>query len=693
MKNVYEHLSALTHADPARPAILMCDATGMIIEEISRTKVLAKVREAAINLQNMGMRIGDRVAFELGNGADLLILSWAAWSIGVVTVPLDTKRDTDELREYKIKASDAKLLVTQETLPKVGGAPGDVSWMPDVSHEALILFTSGTTAYPKGARLTLQNLVVNAEGIIEWLHIKEDDRFLVELPLHHINSTTFCLASLIAGASIAIPPRYSASRFWGQAAHSGATLTSVVPSIIFDQLGRQKEFGSVKDRLKLNRIQLGSAPVVVSDALEFMREFSIPLYQGYGQTETALRVAGVPMDLPANIYEKLVGENSIGTPMKWAQVETADTEGHILVEKQEGELIVKGPAVMQGYVGDEPAFRGGYFLTGDIGYWKEIEGRRFFFLLGRSKEIIIKGGVNISPVAVENALKKISSDIEQSYVVGVGDGRYGEEGGAVIVWKRGIDAASAMRQLKLALLIGHKTLSSYETPKYFKPLGADELPTTSTGKVQRSVLKEKLGNTFEQLEDLFASADFQFRIISARSHLSKESRELYNHCWQPLVKNESEYEKYLGDYLTLGAIGGSGVLAGQISFSYEDEKITCVSICSATFKPKPIPTVTEKPSPEFVKQYLRAGNDPVMNFHTRLGAELVEVIPGGRHEDRSALGYTMLLRYPPAEVADLSGPVSDQLIQAVRVLACDVGADVYAISRPGGLATYQHRTV
>src|SRR3989344_4781246 len=463
MENPHGQLVALASAEPDRPALLVCDVAGAVAEEISRVTLLTKVEEAAAYLQSKGLRTGDRIALELGNCSDLLILSWAAWSMGIVTVPLDTKRDTAELREFKIRTSEAKHVFGQEKRPSDAEK---VSWMPDLSHEALILFTSGTTAHPKGAQLTLQNLAVNAQGIIDWLHIGEDDRFLVELPLHHINSTTFCLASLIAGASIALPPRYSASRFWGQAAHSGATLTSVVPSIIFDQLGRQKEFGSVKDRLKLNRIQLGSAPVVVSDALEFMREFSIPLYQGYGQTETALRVAGVPMDLPANIYEKLVGENSIGTPMKWAQVETADTEGHILVEKQEGELIVKGPAVMQGYVGDEPAFRGEYFLTGDIGYWKEIEGRRFFFLLGRSKEIIIKGGVNISPVAVENALKKINSDIAQVYAVGVPDRRYGEEIGAVIVWRSGADVKSAPRKLKLLLLRRDEFLSAYETPKY-----------------------------------------------------------------------------------------------------------------------------------------------------------------------------------------------------------------------------------
>ena len=689
MKSLHAHLSALAHADPERPALLVCDTSGNITNEIPRAELLSRVRAAAAHLHRQGLRAGDRIALSFDNSADLLVLSWAAWSSGIVTIPLDVKRDTEKMREFKIQASGARVLLTQEFFPLVETASeSDIRWIPDLSHEALILFTSGTTARPKGARRTLPNMGVNAKSIVDWLHINKDDRFLVELPLHHINSTTFCLASLIAGASIVIPPRYSNSHFWEQAANSGATLSSIVPSIVFDQLGRTEEFEVMKDRLKLNRIQLGSAPVVVSDAQEFMRKFSIPLYQGYGQTETALRVTGVPTDLPKDTYEKLVAENSIGVPMSWATVEVANAEGQILGENKEGELVVKGPAVMQGYLGDEPAFRDGYFLTGDIGYWKEIEDQRFFYLIGRSKEIIIKGGVNISPVAVEDALKKLNADVNQAYVIGVNDERYGEEVGAAIVWKADVEPESAMRRMKLTLLAGHEALSAYETPKYLANISAEALPITSTGKVQRAMLRKSLAGSMESLYELMQSAEFHFTVIPSHSPHTPASHALYNHCWQPLMKDERAYEKYLGDYLTLGAFDKDGSLAGQISFSYAGDKITCVSICSAAYKPKPVPTVAEIPSAEFVREYLLAGNDPVMNFHTKLGAELVEVTPNSRSEDMSSLGYTMILSYPATATPNLTGPVSAQLIGAVRTLAGDVGAEVFAVSRPGGLAAY-----
>lgn len=689
MKCLHEHLVSLAHADPRRPAILACDAAGKVEREISRAALLTRVEAAAAYLHGQGLRAGDRVALELGNSADLLILSWAAWSMGIATVPLDTKRDTAELRAFKLTLSKAKCVLRKE---EQSTSPGGVPWMPDLSHDALILFTSGTTALPKGALLTLHNLVANAEGIIDWLHIREDDRFLVQLPLHHINSTTFCFAALIAGASVAIPPQYSHSRFWEQAAESGVTLTSVVPSIIFDQLSRADEFAAVKDRLKLARIQLGSAPVVASAAEEFIRAYGIPLYQGYGQTETALRVTGVPMDLPADAYRSLVAENSIGTPMQWATVEIADTRGRLLGEKEQGELVVKGPAVMRGYLGGEPAFRDGYFLTGDIGYWKEILGRRFFFLVGRSKEIIIKGGVNISPVAVEDALKKADPALEQAYAIGVPDERYGEEVGAVVVWKDGVEPQSAMRRLKLTLLTGHKALSAYETPKHLICVSGEQLPMTSTGKVQRIILKKTFGNAMGSVYELMQSEDFRFIVIPPHSPYAAASRALHNHCWQPLTHDERAYEKYLSTYTTLGALDKNGTLAGQISFSYKETEITCVSICSAAYAPKPVPQTSMAPSAEFVRDYLLAGHDPVMNFHHRMGARIVEVIPQGRPEDASALGYTMLLSYPPTDEHELGGKVSTQLIQAVRILARDAGAKVCALSRPGGLAAYLARS-
>ncbi len=421
ISDLHAYIASLESERGGEVVLMECDKAGTTVRSITWAELGRMMEQTAKWLQGQGLHEGDKVALHFKNSIELLVLSWTMWSLGLISVPLDIKRDTPEDVQYKIQASGAKCVLTQEKGEE--NAYGEISvivfawekvaatlvsdeatqWKNTLDHDALILFTSGTTGRPKGALLTLKNLVANADGIKEWFRISQKDCFMVVLPLHHINSTSFCLASLIGEASIAITPAYSASRFWMQVAGTGATFTSIVPTICYDQLAFAKEFDRLKDDVKLNRIQIGSAPVKVSDVEEFLDLYHIPLYQGYGQTETALRVTGVPLGI--SIHKKLIEENSIGKPMKWAQVSIRTSRGTEAREGEDGELRVKGPIVMKGYIGGETAFdEEGWFLTGDIAYYRMIESEKYYFLTGRIKEIIIKGGVNISPIAVEENL-------------------------------------------------------------------------------------------------------------------------------------------------------------------------------------------------------------------------------------------------------------------------------------------------
>ena len=737
IRSFFRHIETLSKQQPDGVALVDCDENGTSVREISYRELPGRLQAAASYLHSLGCKKGDKVALAFRNSTDLLLLSWAAWASGIVTVPLDVKRDTAELSAYKIKVNEAKGLIVQRgalaALPTLdvpvidfASLPDSVDkieWESDLDHLALILFTSGTTAHPKGAKLTLKNLIVNAAGIQEWLRIREDDRFLVQLPLHHINSTTFCLSTLLAGGTIVIPPAYSNSRFWQQVGETGATITSIVQSILADQLEHVKEHERMKKKIVLNRIQIGSAPVVAHTVEEFIKRFCIPVYQGYGQTETALRVTGVPMGLPSKLYKRLVEENSIGVPMEWADLQISASDGAFLGENEEGELVVKGPAIMEGYIGGESAFRDGYFLTGDIGLFKVIDGTKYFYLKGRSREIIIKGGINISPVAVENALKKISPDIAQVYCIGFVDERYGEEVAVAIVWKGGIDEQDAMLRLKYTLLCGTDVLSEYETPRFLAAIHSDELPLTSTGKVQRTVLRKNLERErFSSIYYLLRTSRYHFSILSPHSKLVAESHALYNHCWQPLSQSIKEYTRDIGKHTIIIAQDDSDKIVGQIALirtglspqqllatTYADlltphvvsphgKAFICISICSADFKPKPVPHVKKIPPVDEVQAYLEAGNDPVMRFHEKAkgglaeGACLAGLIPGGRPEDSSACGYNMLVAYPKLDAQvkiSEDAPVSNQLIEVAMLLAKTMGLkDVYAYSRPGGLAAY-----
>jgi long-chain acyl-CoA synthetase len=735
--NLYEHIATLARSSPEKVALLSSDEEGAIVARRTYTQLQKELGAAAGYLRGLNLKRGDRVALALKNSPELLVLSWAAWASGIVTVPLDTKRDTIEQYQYKMKLNGAKILIahgdvlrSEAPLPGVvaeifSGFPEDASfsdWESGSAHRALVLFTSGTTGHPRGALLSLENLLVNADGIKEWLHFKSDDTFLVNLPLHHINSTTFCLSTLLAGGTVAIIPGYSNSHFWRQVAGTGATVTSIVQSILFDQLRREEEFAAVKKEVKLTRIQIGSAPVIAQSVEEFTSTFGIPLYQGYGQTETALRVTGVPMGLKKELYQQLMEENSIGIALPWADLRISDDEGNFLGEGEEGELVVKGAAIMEGYVAGEPAFRNGYFLTGDIGYFKVIDGQKYYYLKGRKREIIIKGGINISPISVENALNKISADIEQVHVVAVPDERYGEEAGAVISWKEGVDEQTAKRRLKLTLLMGTPHLSAYETPKYLTSFLLSELPMTSTGKVQRSILKQMLPyERFESIFGLFKTHACRFTVLHRHSRWVQSSYDLYKQCWGKLAPKQLQYEKDIQKHLIIMAVDTDDRILGQIAvvrtsrtseellkthydellmpgvLDREGNALVCVSICSADYKEKPIPVVKGVISDTDVLAYLKGGHDPVMRFHEKAkggqqsGAELIGLIRGGRPDDTSSLGYNMLLKYPRPQHSSVSedAPVSQQLIEMALRIAEDLGLkDVYAFSRPGGLAAY-----
>jgi len=740
---LYSLISNLSKSYQDRPALISYDDNGKIIEEISYALLKEKIEIYAAFLLDQHLASGDSFAIALRNSSELLLLSWAAWSMGIITVPLDMKKDTLEERVYKINLSKAKVIVTKNNELSVdekkflgekikiinsdnvnSSGRKDLLWKSSLDYLALILFTSGTTAHPKGAKLSLENLVVNAESIKKWLKIGHEDRFMVNLPLHHINSTTFCLSTLIAGGSIAIFPNYSNSRFWERTALSEATLTSIVPSICFDQLSRKKEFDKFREKIKLNRIQIGSAPVVVSDVKTFMDLYKIPLYQGYGQTETALRVTGMPMDLDKKLYESLILDNCIGIPLEWAKVEVMDENGIVLGEEEDGEIIVKGRAVMKGYIGNKEGFKNGYFLTGDIGYFKVINSKRYFFLKGRKKEIIIKGGINISPVAVEDKLKKISRDIDQAYVVGVEDRRYGEEIGAVICWKKDIDVEKAKTNLKYTLLQSSEHISFYESPQYIISLDPQNLPMTSTGKIQRSVLRNKINSKdFEVVNLIYKNSNYKFLYLVINSPFFKEAFNLYNYCWNPLVLNTNDFKKQIKNNLAIIAVDKNDKVQGLIilkttniseeklsSISYEDvlqvnkspnkemKNIICVAICSSNYKAYDIPKVNAKPAVEDVRKYLLAGHDAVYNFHSKAkgglgkGAELVAILPNARPEDKKSLGYNMLLKYPRI-TKDINltenSSVATNLIETVMLIARQLGIEnIYAFSRPADAAKY-----
>lgn len=527
-QNVAHLLSERARQTPDKSAIVYRDLDAGERSEITYAELYRRTGEIALRLRSdFGIGPGDRVAMALPNCPEIQLLTLALFRLGATSVPLDLTKDVPERKRYKIEDSGARFLCVRPDFPKEeadllsgvrivstddlmdpgNGTPAnevdaEPDWAQDEAtrqHANIILYTSGTTGQPKGVLLTRQSIVSNADGIIRWLGFTENERLALMLPFHHVNSTVFAVTMLMVGGTMVLKSRYSVSNFWPVMESERATAASVVPTIMRDLLARVDEFPPENyDLSNLKKIMIGSAPVPAGAACRFYDRFGIRLVQGYGTTEVSLRVTGVPPDLPDEEYREVLAQNAAGVELgnNNISIHGSPEEGEL------GEIRVRGPVVSGGYLNQPEAtadvFRDGWFYTGDIGFWREISGRRYYFVHGRKKEILIKGGVNISPIAVENALVESFPEIASAYVIGRDHERWGEDICAVVIFKESVSVsehkAIAERILQAGSDGGIRNLSAYESPSEVIPFQAGGLPMTSTGKVQRGALRTLVNN-------------------------------------------------------------------------------------------------------------------------------------------------------------------------------------------------------
>lgn len=487
------------------------------------------VYKTANFLFQKGVRQGDHIGFLFYNSPSILILELAAGLLGASSVPLGFKRDAQERKIFKLKNTGVKVfflkaddedikkeieaietaLPAMEIISLHGHRPLEqlVDDQPvdpvftlnnDLESEFILLYTSGTTAEPKGVPLTLKACLASSQAVIKWQNFTVDERFQVVLPLHHVNSTIFCLATLLIGGTILLYSRYSVSRFWKTIEKYKITGSSIGPTVIHDLLAKQEDyFAKGYDISSLQRIMIGSSPVLSEEAMRFVNTFKVKVFQGWGQTESAFRATGVPANLSDEQYLEAVKTNSIGIELGSCEVRVLKEDGSEAKEGEEGELCTQGAGVTTSYLNNPKETKkyviDGWMHSGDLGFYKIINGQKFFFTKGRIKEIIIKGGVNISPVAIENALIKNFPEIDEVCVVGFFDKRMVEEIAAVVVFKK--DCTTEQKELVLKRIVQWgqegklKGITKYESPSKAFEI-KQGLPKISVGKIQRVRVKE-----------------------------------------------------------------------------------------------------------------------------------------------------------------------------------------------------------
>lgn len=481
----------------ARPdALYATDGEGggaMSYAELARA-----CRHVAAQLQALGSQPGDTVSLVMPNGLQTLRLLLGAMHGGWCVNPINLLSQPEQMR-YVLEHSDCKVVVAspeweqpvRELLAGIGRrialwiTSPDGSELPAAEVQtpppapdalALLMYTSGTTGRPKGVMLTQANLAANAQAISAEHALAADDRVLAVLPLYHINAfAVTMLAPLAHGGSLAMPPKFSAARFWEQAIGRQCTWINVVPTMISYLLE-----GEAPGRERTARIRFcrsASAALPPEHLRAFEHKFGIGIVETMGLTETVAPSFSNPME-PARRKVGAVGRAS------GCEARVIDANLQPVPDGQTGEIAIRGPNVMRGYYKNEEATRAaftpdGWLRTGDLGH-RDADG--FFFVTGRIKELIIKGGENIAPREIDEALLQHPAVLDAA-AVGIPDRHYGQEIMACVVLRPGnAPDEGALRDF----CVQH--LGRYKTPKVFRFV--PELPRGPSGKVQRLKLLE-----------------------------------------------------------------------------------------------------------------------------------------------------------------------------------------------------------
>ena len=475
-------------------------------EQITFADLAARCQQVAALLRSHGALPGETVSLVMPNGLNTLQLLLGAMAGGWCVNPVNLL-SSEEQMGYVLNHSDCTLVIAspewadtvRRALLKI---PREIAlWVCDAhkntlsedaknlsldtghkahavtpQDHALLMYTSGTTGVPKGVLLSQANLTANAASISAEHALSDQDRVLAVLPLYHINAfAVTMLAPLFHGGSLAMPPKFSAARFWQQALQTQCTWINVVPTMISYLLEGAAPEASQTARIQFCRSASAALPPAHLQAFE--SKFGIGIIETMGLTETVAPSFSNPLAR---------NERKLGSVGKASGCEACviDSAFQVVADGVTGEVAIRGPQVMQGYYKNEAATResftpDGWLRTGDLGH-RDSDG--FFFITGRIKELIIKGGENIAPREIDEVLLRHPGVLDAA-AVGIPDPHYGQDILVCVIAREGQPVTDAILREHCTLLLGR-----FKTPKYFCLV--KDLPRGPSGKVQRLKLPD-----------------------------------------------------------------------------------------------------------------------------------------------------------------------------------------------------------
>ena len=495
--NLAEHVERAARKNPDHPAILFEGRS------VGYGALAACAAALARTLANRGVRRGDRVALFLPNIPAFALCYLAVQRLGAIAVSINSIFKSDEVK-YIVNDAGARVLFTvAELLPHVPRAEcpsvehlviceGTASeatlgeWLAEGSaspaplaamkpdEPAALLYSSGTTGFPKGVTLTHDNVVTNIRTAAKYSGYRQDDRLAVFLPLFHVFAQNYIMnAGFEAGATLALFRRFVPDQVLEGIARDRITMFFAVPTIYIALLNARVP----REKLASIRYFFSAASTMPQEiSRRWTETYGHLVYEGYGLTECS------PFAAYNHISQHRFG--SIGTAVENFEVRIFDENDHEAPRGQWGEIVIRGPGVMKGYWGrpkdSEWALRGGWLHSGDIGRMDE-EG--YVYIVDRVKDMINVSGFKVWPAEVENALYRHPA-VKEVAVYGVPDPLKGEQVRVALVLKEGAQASPGE-----FIAWCREKLASYKAPEQVEFV--TELPKSATGKILKRVLRDQ----------------------------------------------------------------------------------------------------------------------------------------------------------------------------------------------------------
>jgi len=499
-------LASRAARDPARSFMVFRDRTWSWGEFAQTVDATARVLAAR------GIGQGDRMGVMARNCDGHVILLFALARLGAIMVPVNPEFGITEAKYVLHHAEVSAVAATSDTitvarsaavglkappwfvtldaaaegaplLHELIKAPPQVKLPEGITGDAtcLIVYTSGTTGFPKGAMHGQRSFVTGGEAFVQRVYLQDDDRVMIVLPLFHINAMFYSVAgTLAAGACMVIVPKFSASTFWQTAVDTGATQVNIIEAI--GSILRNRPRSEFRPEHRIARVY----GVRASMDETFKNDFKIPhRIGGYGMTE----IPGVtcnPFDVENEGPQKLGSMGPIGRhpdPAKpWAQCRVVDDEGRDVAVDELGELWVKTPIIMQGYFRDPEqttnTFHDGWFKTGDL---VKRDADDYFYFISRKRDIIRRRGENIAAAELDRVVGEHPAVTEAGTIAVPSE--LGEDDIFVVCAVKPDAKVTAEEIAEWC----RARLAPQKVPRYVAFI--DELPHTPTHKIAKAVLR------------------------------------------------------------------------------------------------------------------------------------------------------------------------------------------------------------